>query len=249
MAATLSSAIEAIWETSREEIGRRIATLEHAVAAMLGGDLGVDLRDRAHSDAHKLAGSLGMFGFATGSALAQELEQALATDGAPELEDVPHLAELVGVLRGEFDARMAGDHREDADDQRVPAPECRAHEILVIDDSPVICRVVEVGLGGDRAWRVRAASSGAEGIVLASRECPDVILLDVEMPDLDGPDTLARLRAQETTRQIPVLFLTCHSSDEWRRELRALGAAGVIAKPFDPATLAAEIAGLLGWAR
>jgi CheY-like chemotaxis protein len=119
--------------------------------------------------------------------------------------------------------------------------------ILVVDDSALIREVVRIGLGGERGWEVRMAASGAEGVEAASRERPDAILLDVEMPDLDGPATLARLRAQDATREIPVLFLTGHSAEEDCRELEALGASGVIAKPFDPAGLAAEVTRRLGW--
>jgi CheY-like chemotaxis protein len=117
--------------------------------------------------------------------------------------------------------------------------------ILVIDDSAVIRQVVQVGLRVDRSWEVLAADSGAEGLGIAVRELPDVILLDVEMPDLDGPATLALLRAEEATRKIPVLFLTGHTAEEERGRLCALGAVGVIAKPFQPARLGDEIARLL----
>ncbi len=121
-----------------------------------------------------------------------------------------------------------------------------SHTVLVIDDSAVIRQVVKAALGTtDPAWAVLAAGSGADGVALAASERPDVILLDVEMPDLDGPATLAALRAQAATREVPVLFLTGHSADEDRARLEALGAAGVIAKPFQPARLGDEIARLL----
>ena len=119
--------------------------------------------------------------------------------------------------------------------------------ILVIDDSALIRRVVEIGLG-DAGWQVATAESGAAGLASASRQRPDAILLDVEMPDLDGPATLAALRAAESTREIPVLFLTGHFTDEDGRRLTALGAAGVIGKPFEPARLVGEITRALGWA-
>ena len=81
--------------------------------------------------------------------------------------------------------------------------------VLVVDDSALIRQVVQLGLSG-RGWRVTPAGSGAEGLELAEREPPDVILLDVVMPDLDGPATLSALRAAERTRDVPVVFLTGH---------------------------------------
>ncbi len=121
------------------------------------------------------------------------------------------------------------------------------HTILVIDDSPLIRRVVEVAIGENSDWLVHTAGSGADGVDVAARERPDAILLDVEMPDLDGPATLTLLRAHEAAREIPVLFLTGHTAEADRRALEALGAAGVMAKPFDPDTLASDIARQLGW--
>jgi CheY-like chemotaxis protein len=119
--------------------------------------------------------------------------------------------------------------------------------ILVIDDSALIRRTVEIGLGEAHGWDVRTAESGAQGLAIASHEKPDAILLDVEMPDLDGPGTLNRLQADEAAQEIPVLFLTGYSTEEHHRRLTALGAAGVITKPFDPSTLATQITQLLGW--
>lgn len=245
MATDLAPAIEAIWQRSRAEIDRRIATLEEALTAMRAGTLADDLRERAVGDAHKLAGSLAMFGFATGSELAREFEQALGSgDGCA----VHSLAASVLTLRDEFDLRSRPARHADHVLAAATPPLGVEREILVIDDSALIRGIVQIGLGDEPGWRVRVAGSGAEGLELASHELPDAILLDVEMPGLDGPATLARLRTHEFAREIPVLFLTGHGTAADRARLTALGAAGVIAKPFDPASLASQIARLLGWA-
>lgn len=248
MATDLGPAIEAIWQRSRPEIARRIATLEAAVAALHAGALAEELRARAASDAHKLAGSLAMFGFATGSERAREVEQALGSRDGGAGCDGASLAASVVALREEFDVRSRPAGGADDLPAGAPPPPVVEREILVIDDSALIRGIVQLGLAGERGWRVRVAASGAEGLELATHEQPDVILLDVEMPGLDGPATLARLRGHESARQIPVLFLTGHGTAQDRAALAALGAAGVIAKPFDPATLASEIRRLLAWA-
>ncbi len=249
-----SPAIEAIWLKSRAEIARRIATLEAAIAALHAGALADELRARAVSDAQKLASSSGLFGLASCSDLAREIEQAFEGSGGPDLAEAPRLAELVRRLRAGFDARAAV-HAADDDDGATPASvphplrqQRVARTILIIDDSALMRRLVQLGLGGDGGWPLHQAESGAEGVAMAARAQPDAILLDVEMPGLDGPATLASLRAREATREIPVLFLTAHSAEADRSRLMALGAAGVIAKPFDPAGLATEVARLLGWA-
>jgi two-component system alkaline phosphatase synthesis response regulator PhoP len=120
--------------------------------------------------------------------------------------------------------------------------------VLVVDDSALIRQVAQLGLA-EPGWRVTTVDSGAEAIEVAGRERPDAILLDVVMPDLDGPATLARLRSEEPTRDIPVVFLTAKAEDTDRRELEDLGAAGVIAKPFDPGELAGQVAQTLGWSQ
>ena len=94
-------------------------------------------------------------------------------------------------------------------------------------------------LDGD--FEVRSCGSGAEGIEEAVRWQPDLILLDVMMPGLDGPATLAELQSMPATSAIPVVFITARTQAQDVSRLRSLGAAGVIAKPFDPMALAGQI--------
>ncbi|NNE35049.1 MAG: response regulator, partial [Rhodothermales bacterium] len=89
---------------------------------------------------------------------------------------------------------------------------------------------------------VVTVSSGSEAIERAAAESPDLILIDVMMPEMDGPATLARLREQEPTAETPVIFLTASSEID---RFRDLGVAGVIAKPFDPLTLPDEVRKIL----
>jgi len=102
MSGQVPAAVQAVWERRREEILGRVGALDEAVGALLDGALDEDLRARAERDAHKLAGSLGMFGFSRGSDLARELEQVLAPPG-PAASDAPRLAELAIGLRAELE--------------------------------------------------------------------------------------------------------------------------------------------------
>ena len=120
-------------------------------------------------------------------------------------------------------------------------------QILLIDDQPDIQTVVRLSLKIVRGWQVFTASSGKEGIQQAKTHQPDAILLDVMMPEMDGPATLASLKADPVTQSIPVIFLTAETRAADRKKLYELGAQGVINKPFNPTTLASQIAGFLSW--
>jgi CheY-like chemotaxis protein len=119
--------------------------------------------------------------------------------------------------------------------------------ILVIDDEADIREVTALSLETVAGWQVISAPSGAQGIQRASLEQPDAILLDVMMPDIDGPTTFHILKQNGNTCHIPVLLLTAKVQGPDRRKLDALGARAILAKPFDPLTLADQISGVLGW--
>ena len=120
-------------------------------------------------------------------------------------------------------------------------------KILVIDDEDSIREVTQVTLEMLSEWKVQTARSGREGIRLAAADPPDAILLDVMMPDMDGPATLQELASSALTRDIPVLFLTAKVQATDIRRFLGLGVKGVIAKPFDPLDLARQVAEALGW--
>ena len=119
--------------------------------------------------------------------------------------------------------------------------------ILLIDDEETIQEVVQVGIGIEAGWQVAIASSGLEGINLAQDRQPDVILLDVMMPDMDGIDTLSQLKTNDKTSAIPVIFLTAKAQAEEKSQFQSLGVVDVITKPFNSMTLASQIAKILGW--
>jgi CheY-like chemotaxis protein len=119
--------------------------------------------------------------------------------------------------------------------------------ILIIDDEADIREVTALSLETVAGWQVIQAPSGAQGVRRASLEQPDAILLDVMMPDIDGPTTFQILKQNSNTAHIPVLLLTAKVQGQDRRKLDALGASAILAKPFDPLTLAADIAKVLGW--
>lgn len=114
-------------------------------------------------------------------------------------------------------------------------------KVLLIDDDADIREVAQLTLETMGGFVVLTACDGASGIATARREKPDLILLDVMMPVMDGVQTFRGLRAEESTRAIPVVFMTARIQISDRDRLSQLGARGIIAKPFDPMSLAEEV--------
>jgi CheY-like chemotaxis protein len=120
-----------------------------------------------------------------------------------------------------------------------------APRILVVDDEDDIRDIATLSLQSVGGWEVRAAASGRDALAAAAQERFDAILLDVMMPELDGPSTLRLLRASGTIDDVPVIFLTAKVQPADRRVLEEAGAAGILTKPFDPMRLPDEIARIL----
>ena len=114
-------------------------------------------------------------------------------------------------------------------------------KVMIVDDDEDIRLVTELAVRRIGNWEVVTAASGEEALVLARSERPDVILLDVMMPRLDGPATMAKLREEPTTAGIPVIFLTAKVQHHEIEGYLAGGASGVICKPFDATSLPDEI--------
>lgn len=117
--------------------------------------------------------------------------------------------------------------------------------LLLVEDDEVIRTIASISLGRLGEWEVRTAVDGREALEMAERERFDVVLLDVMMPGLDGPATLRLLRDGRLPAVPPVIFMTAKTNAADCDRLLALGAAGIIAKPFDPMTLAEQVQSLL----
>ena len=115
------------------------------------------------------------------------------------------------------------------------------HRILMVEDEPDIQAVARVALEAVGGFEVEMCSSGREALDRVKICNPDLILMDVMMPGLDGPSTLKQLRADPTTAGYPVIFMTAKVQSHEISRYKDIGGLGVIAKPFDPMTLAASV--------
>lgn len=115
------------------------------------------------------------------------------------------------------------------------------NKILYVEDEQDIRTIAEIALRDIGGFTLNSCSCGAQAIENAEEFKPDVILLDVMMPGMDGPETLAELRKLKATASTPVIFMTAKVQPQEIAHYKNLGAVAVISKPFDPITLAAKI--------
>jgi CheY-like chemotaxis protein len=114
--------------------------------------------------------------------------------------------------------------------------------LLLVDDDDDIRTIATISLERVGGWTVVAAASGAAAVAIAQDDDAfDAVLLDVMMPDLDGPATLERLRSGLLSPDVPIVFLTAKLQPADQARLNRLGAAGVLAKPFDPMGLPRDL--------
>ncbi len=123
----------------------------------------------------------------------------------------------------------------DKDEMDSPAP---LKKILLIEDDPDIREIACLALESTQNFSVDVCSSGLEALERAASLSPQLVLLDVMMPGMDGPTTLKKLRLQPNFADVPVIFLTAKVRPHEIENYRQLGALEVITKPFDPLTLA-----------
>lgn len=114
-------------------------------------------------------------------------------------------------------------------------------KILYVEDQKDIQMITKVALESISHFELKICDGGEQALECMAECSPDLILLDVMMPGLDGPGTMIEMRKQEELKSIPVIFMTAKVLPDEVDELMSLGALGVISKPFDPVILGAQI--------
>ena len=119
------------------------------------------------------------------------------------------------------------------------APGQRKPRLLIVDDQPINIQTLYKVFSAD--CQVQMATSGVKALALCREDPPDLVLLDVVMPEMDGHEVCARLKADEATRDIPVIFVTAHNDVSEETKGLELGAADFIAKPISPPVVRARV--------
>lgn len=113
--------------------------------------------------------------------------------------------------------------------------------ILHVEDEPDIREVAKLALEAIGGFEIKSCSSGHEALAEAVAFAPDLVLLDVMMPGMDGPTTLKNLRQLPEMASTPIIFMTAKAQPHEIEEFKALGAVDVVTKPFDPTSLPDQI--------
>ncbi len=119
-------------------------------------------------------------------------------------------------------------------------------KVLYVEDDPDIQVIARIALEDIGGFELRACTGGEEAIAAVRDFTPDLLLLDVMMPGMDGPTLLGHLRQTANGATAPAIFMTARVQGSEVEHYRALGAIDVIPKPFDPLTLCSHISQLLG---
>jgi len=114
-------------------------------------------------------------------------------------------------------------------------------KIMLVEDEPDIREIASLALTELGGFNLTLCESGQQALDKLPAALPQLVLLDVMMPDMDGPTTLQKLRTMSEMKNVPVIFMTARVQANEVEEYLKLGALGVIPKPFDPATLSTEI--------
>jgi DNA-binding response OmpR family regulator len=214
-----------LWEKFKDTFTAQIQQIEGAAQALANQCLTPELRHQAEREAHKLAGSLGMFGFDQGSVLAQEVEQLLKKAPALSAKQIQRLNQLARSL---WDELKQG--------PKIQQPEVPVHKgslasVLVVDDDPVLTEQIRLQAP---IWNFQAviATSPAVALEAIAQTLPDIILLDLSFPDsdTDGFQLLENLTHQDI--KIPIVILSGRNSLTDRIEVARSGGCAYLEKPL-----------------
>ncbi|HET7460694.1 MAG TPA: response regulator [Longimicrobium sp.] len=241
----LADAVRQAWERFKGPVTARVDAIEEAAIAVLEGRLSDEARRHAEHEAHKLAGSVGTFGFAQGSRLARELETLLQGTAPLGQAEALRLTDAAVALRRELarppqpaTARPRAPHSEPAEPPRsLPL-------LLVVDDDAELAERIAMEASG-RGMRARVARGVADARVAVADEPPAVALLDLSFAR-DGERGLALLAELAAHHPpIPVVVLTGSGAFADRVEVARMGGLGFLQKPVAPSTVVDAVEGVL----
>jgi diguanylate cyclase (GGDEF)-like protein len=233
------AAVAALWPRFKSTVLGRIEAVEEALSELLEGNLSDELRRKAEQEAHKLAGSVGSFGFKDASRLALEIERSFRPGSALGQAQALSLLQTAAALRRELESRPA----DKATEPSAPMGDSRPLLLIVDSDKALAEQLVEEARSRELRAEMASDLSAARELLAGCR--PDVVLLDLSVPQ-DTWNTLQlleELAARDPA--VPTLILTWHDSLIDRVEVARRGASGFLQKPLPPSEVLDAVIQLL----
>ena len=225
----VAAAIERIWSQRVGAVLDQIDIIEEAVADLLGGQLGNELRGPAQREAHKLAGSLGTFGFTLGSSIAREMEAIFARGPALHDGDALRLSELLIQLRKEVGRSPSSGPRAATEARRTPAAEGSGGILLVGRDDDLAHRLANGAEG--RGLRLRSVPGPDDARDALSRATSELVLIDLDVVDQGKALELVR-ELSSAKPPVPAMVLVSGHRFADRLDVARAGGRGFLRKPL-----------------
>ncbi len=227
------SIMQALWERFKDSFDEQIDVLDQVIAALETGNLTDDLQQTANQTAHKLVGSLGVYGFPQGSIIARQIEGLLQGEGQVHPSKFCQMTQLVAALKQELQRSPQLSH---APGESAPSPLSAMPLVLVVDDDQRLTDCLKVEATA-RSLQLEAADSLAQAQQIVESTIPDVVLLDITFADSseDGLIWLETLKHQDP--QLPILVFTAHDYLSERVAAARLGIQAFLQKPIAPAQI------------
>jgi DNA-binding response OmpR family regulator/HPt (histidine-containing phosphotransfer) domain-containing protein len=230
-----TDSIQKIWQRGKEKTGQRITLLEEATTQLLRNELRRKLRVKAEQEAHKLVGTLGMFGSNRGSSLAHEIEILLQGQEFISQEQAQHLSELVAALRQEFEQINLGEIQEIpqnpvSEELQSVLRDSEAKVLIVDHDTEFLSTVAELLTPCN--CRVYTLDNPLHFWDILAAEQPELIVLNVEYTEISGIELCQLLRNHPLWNSLPVLFLGNTTDAETIHQVFAIGADDYINLPI-----------------
>lgn len=229
----LDAEIAAIRSQAQEKLNDRVNTIEAAVDALLHNQLTPELQQQAEGEAHKLAGSLGMFGSDHGSELAQTIEPLLARVKSLDAYQRLFLSNLVGALRQELqqlhtETPLAVSSVEPDHSLSLTATDAT---VMIVDDDPAILDILRTLLS---PWGLKVCTLDrpSQFLEVLANTKPDLLVLDVEIPEIRGIELCQQIRNDPQWGDLPILFLTAHTDAKTLDQVFSAGADDFVSKPI-----------------
>jgi two-component system OmpR family response regulator len=225
-----------VWDRFKQPILERVAVLDQALNALEAGYLSEDMRQAAICAAHKLTGSLGMFGFSAGTPIGQEIEQLLQSPAPIEiawlksrLAELHHMLPDATAVQAVFPPGLPAPRSVQASVSSSGQP-IAAIQVLAVDDDPIVLAWLNQYLP-PQGIHVTTLNTLDEFWQTLTTTPPDLLILDVEMPAASGIELCQEIRHDSTWDRLPILFLTARREPDVIIQIFAAGADDYVSKP------------------